>query len=206
MSLEELIDDFVHSPELQNHNLQLRYYAGLPVIEAIDDAVFGRYRDKDGLQRFSDHYWSVYQIRPDETKHDWIHKLYKARERILGLRLDQIDWRSHNFLDLYKMVRNVLEEPKIRWLGDLFYYDVSLRIGVALKSPVYPDHVFIQSGSKVGAEQLIDNELTEATIESSQPCLEINQFYDLSERFRRLEPHEIESFLCVKHEDLKRLN
>lgn len=89
---------------------------------------------------------------------------------------------SKNFQELFEVVNSL----EVFMIGDLTKYDVAHRIGEFLG--IYPDKVFIHSGTKIGAERLIGKIMTR-TISVSQ----LPKIFSESE----LTCIEIEDILCI---------
>lgn len=90
------------------------------------------------------------------------------------------------FTELY----NTLETLKIDGIGDLTIYDTATMIGCP--NGVYPEVVYLHAGTANGAKALGINGVT-ATKE---------QFVDICDAFEKLEPIQIEDFLCIYKKQL----
>lgn len=115
-----------------------------------------------------------HQCRIPQNSLDELHIYLRARKKKIQ--------ESKNFDELFGLV----DSANIFMIGDLTKYDVAHRIGEYLG--VYPDKVFIHSGTKIGAERLI-GEIKTRTISVNQlPKI----FLD-----NKLSCAEIEDILCI---------
>jgi hypothetical protein len=113
--------------------------------------------------------------------------LEKAKE-ILSLLTGEIK-RCNNFDELLNLVEANLKD--IRGVGELYYYDTSLRIGAKLD--LLPEKVYLHSGTRIGARILGYN-----------PKSRYLETGSLPNEFQALAPHEIEDILCIYKDELKR--
>lgn len=89
--------------------------------------------------------------------------------------------KCKNFFDLYKKVKKI----NVRGIGELSKYDTATCIGC--KNGIYPLVVYLHAGTAEGAKAL-GVVGTTATKE---------QFVEICDAFERLEPIQIEDFLCI---------
>lgn len=90
----------------------------------------------------------------------------------------------NSFEMLHTCIKDLLLNPKILGLGELYFYDTALRIGAYLN--LLPEKVYLHSGTRIGAKKLgIDWKK-----ESLDPAI-------FPEPFKALKPYEIEDFLCI---------
>lgn len=80
-------------------------------------------------------------------------------------------------------------------IGKLTVYDASLKIGAFLDSP--PHEVYLHAGTRKGAEVL--------GLPTNRKSIPLNEFQGDNEVIRRLEPFEVEDFLCIFKEELREL-
>jgi hypothetical protein len=111
-----------------------------------------------------------------------------AQVRLLSV-IDKIQ-ACTDFDALYEFIERSL--MGIEGLGDLYYYDTSRRIGAFLG--LYPKRVYLHRGTKDGARALgLDHKQRYINMISLPPAL------------RKLEPKQVEDFLCVCKEQLKNI-
>lgn len=95
--------------------------------------------------------------------------------------------KCRDFEELHALIRNAAGH--IRGIGALYIYDVSLRIGYALR--LLPRHVYLHAGPRVGARNLgVEGDIAFVT--------------DFPPPICDLEPCTIESFLCNMRDCLRR--
>lgn len=87
-------------------------------------------------------------------------------------------------------LHNAIETLKIDGIGDLTIYDTATMIGCPIG--VYPEVVYLHAGTADGAKALGINGAT-ATKE---------QFVEVCDAFEKLEPIQIEDFLCIYKDQL----
>lgn len=78
----------------------------------------------------------------------------------------------------------------INGIGELYIYDAALRIGASLE--LKPELVYLHAGTKIGVRAL--------GLSAKNSSLPVNAF---PKPIQKLEPHEIEDFLCIYKEELK---
>lgn len=107
---------------------------------------------------------------------------FKEFEENLIKRIPEIEQISE-FDSLYIIICN--SRPK--GVGELFCYDVAVRIGCFLK--IYPEYVYLHAGTKQGYERLVGEKTNLKKIAKS----------DLPEPFRssNLSCHDLEVLFCV---------
>jgi len=98
--------------------------------------------------------------------------------------------KATDFVSIYELVNDV--SRRICGLGELWTYDVALRIGWYLR--IKPDVVYLHRGAMKGAKNMGLQGLRATMRKQSFPV-----------EFSRLEPYEIEDFLCICKDELKRL-
>ncbi len=101
--------------------------------------------------------------------------------------------RNENFEKLYNKIVELLKD--VEGLGDLYYYDTALRIGVFFG--LYPEKIYLHSGAGIGADNLIGKKIT-----SSEKFIEKNNL-PCHELFDEMECYQIENFLCLFRDRLK---
>jgi hypothetical protein len=186
-----LIDWYLQEERTNSHSQigQLFFYKGLSIRQAIDNAVFGRYTVGD-LQYFSTHYkYFPQHVGAQE----------KAREKLLKIQSALL--KAKDFMELYSAVRTATQSVAPGKLSLLFFYDTTLRIGASEAVRLEPDKVFLQRGALWGA-QATGISLADRTDE--RPYINVQVFYQLSNRFRDLKAMDIETLLCVKEREIAR--
>jgi hypothetical protein len=163
------------------------YYGNLTIEEAVKEATnYGRY-EIQGKESFDEHY----QNFPKPS-------LEQARDHLLRLAPKLRDCRRKDFLSVYRLVRGCTEGI-VPDVGRLFWYDTSLRIASSYEINKQPEHVFIHRGTQWGAEAL-GVDLHNVTYEN--PYLPKAHFVRVSASFDRLNPDQIESMLCIYHNEI----
>jgi hypothetical protein len=154
---------------------ELAYFAGLPTLkEAVRAAA--RSEDEDGT-RFS------HQRRiKKEAIREATTALLNATDRIQ-------DCRDGGFDELFKVVEELLSETP--GIGELFVYDVALRIGAWLK--LSPEKVYLHRGTRVWARAL--------GLDTSSGTLEMPV---LPPDLQQLPPWEVEDILCIYKDRFRR--
>ena len=93
---------------------------------------------------------------------------------------------AKSFADLFAVTEVIKEEN--RGLGNLWSYDTALRIAFKLGEPFHPQAVFIQAGVVKGVKKISPKEpITSRTLPVSK----------FPNALQKLDPFEIENFLCV---------
>jgi hypothetical protein len=93
-----------------------------------------------------------------------------------------------SFHQLHKLLIELL--GNVRGLGELYFYDTALRLGVTLGHA--PEFVYLHRGTRAGARALGFN--------GAASYIELHQ---LPAPIRALAPHEAEDFLCIYKGELK---
>jgi hypothetical protein len=107
-----------------------------------------------------------------------------------GKKLNSSIVNELNGIGNFEELITLINKEKIKGIGLLAIYDISLRIGYYLK--IYPDYIYLHAGTKIGAEILLGRETKERfikkeTLTKIHPALE------------RLNCAELEVFFCVFH-------
>jgi hypothetical protein len=126
-----------------------------------------RSRDKDGKKH-------PHQKRlQNDYLENYVQKLLKIKNKIAQI---------ESFNSLYML----LEGNKVHGVGEMLFYDVSVRIGEYLK--MYPETIYVHAGTRTGLKNLLEREIHEKQIKK-----EI-----LPEPFRSsdLTPGQLEDFFC----------
>jgi len=92
-----------------------------------------------------------------------------------------------NFDELIELVEAVLDP--IDGLGELYVYDISLRIGARLG--ILPQRVYLHAGTRTGAKVL-----------GLDPRARAIEVQSLPEPLRQLSAHEVEDVLCIYKDEL----
>jgi hypothetical protein len=111
----------------------------------------------------------------------------KAAESILLKCIGQIA-ACKDFDALHELIKSKLN---IHGAAEMYWYDTAFRIGISLG--IYPEKVYLHRGTKDGAENL--------GIRNGKDVLEMS---DLPKELQKLEPYQVEDFLCICKEELKR--
>ena len=205
VELKKIIADFSIGNFEAHLQDQFEFYHSLEIEEAIDNAVFGRYIGNDGLQYFDSHFKYFLSVKEVRSKKVWQLKklLYPAREALIMYKSNIL--KADSFIDLYKVVRKAIE---IKGLADLFYYDVSIRLGNSKPFEsidfLMPEHIFIQTGAKKGAIALLGKKAIDK-ISPDEPYLQTELFKEFA-LLSSMEPYLFEVFLCIKKDELSNLN
>lgn len=85
---------------------------------------------------------------------------------------------------LHSRIEEILSNPKIVGLGELYFYDTALRIGAYLN--LHPEKVYLHRGTRIGAKKLG----FDWKKESLDPAI-------FPEPLKPLKPLEIDYFLCI---------
>jgi hypothetical protein len=169
--LSGLIDDY-----LANANRDLlsvrKYYETLTPEKAIENASEG----KDIRGKMSSHQCRVGYI--------------KCREAYSKLNIENI-LSANSFEELFDEIGKV--SNSISNVGELWRYDTTLKIGFCFN--IYPNFVYLQSGAKIGAENLFKRKVNRKELASSFPI-----------EFRKMQPYEIENFLCIYKNELSNIS
>jgi len=178
-SLEQLIAEFSDRTKKCNGDCcEVDGYGKKSLREAVQMAA----QAKDGNGRKHSHQWRLRR-----------HALDKA-ERILSGNLPRIKEAKENGFDsLHETIMELLKG--IKWLGELYYYDTAFRIGLSNGKPIYPNKVYLHAGTMKGAIALGINVRGKQT-------LSVSELKKLFPAFEKLEPHQIEDFLCIKKDIL----
>jgi hypothetical protein len=114
---------------------------------------------------------------PEET-------LREATRRLAGVRMD----RLVDFEELHGLVTRTCQG--VRMFGELTRYDVAFRIGLNLRK--LPRLVYLHAGTRAGARAL--------GLPSNREFLEMQP---LPVELRKLEPWQVEDFLCIYKDQLR---
>lgn len=87
-----------------------------------------------------------------------------ALEKFAGLLLDQIDRISK--AESFHELLSIVEDCKVADIGPLTFYDTATRIGAYLK--IYPEKIYLHTGTRLGAERLLDRKIKSDIIERSE--------------------------------------
>lgn len=195
MDLDLALNKYLNDNSYYDFKLMLNYYRGLGTLTSvIDDACFGRSLDSRGLQVFSDHYWNTFQLYKNNknnelnmivgrSKTNWLEWVYNIRNVLLK----EINYfeKVTLFTEIYDRLYRITESHSE--FGELFAYDVSLRIGSYLK--VLPNNIYLHAGAEKGYKSIFG--------EVESPIVKKEVFSNLLIDFEDLSPCQIENFLCV---------
>lgn len=107
--------------------------------------------------------------------------LESARKSLLSITAKLGECKNSSFEGLHGIIENALKS--VEGTGELYVYDVSLRIGSKLG--LFPQKVFFHAGTRKGAKAL--------GLNTKLSWLEMDS---LPEWLRELQPYEVENFLC----------
>jgi hypothetical protein len=166
-------------PEVKNPVIMVHHYLD------------SRPRIKKEVEWFAQHSSLERAISDAAMSIDWEKKRFSHQHRIKRIVLESARKRllsitrklgeCKNFDELYGIVENALEP--VDGAGELYSYDVSLRIGSKLG--LFPRKVFLHAGTRKGAKALgLNGQLSWLEMDS------------LPEWLRELQPYEVEDFLC----------
>ncbi len=145
---------------------ELKKFQDMTLRECIDNA--------SGIIKKHSHQYNI--------RNDAINAAYKKLSSSLEL-IEEC--RYKDFDDLISLIADLI--GGIDGIGDLYVYDISLRIGANLGK--YPKKVYLHRGSLEGARIILGNE----KVIIKGKILEKSDFYG----FGSLEPYEIEDVLCI---------
>lgn len=119
-------------------------------------------------------------------------QLAESLKKIAG----EID-EANSFIKLYTLLQGHIKaqkaEGRFHGIGELCLYDIAFRISAYLEC--LPEQVFVQSGSKEGAQKW-GLKIIQGRVDMQQlPAILLE----------RLEPYEIEDFLCIFKDKLEGL-
>ena len=160
-----MVDDYINKYRRYN-KLTFRKYQSL---ENIEKAINNSALALDIKNQKSDH---QYRIK--------IEALELSRKTLLHNKKKISSCKDFN--SLLKLIETLLED--VKGLGELYYYDTSLKLGSYLK--IFPDYIYLHRGTREGAKYL---------------GLDYKKVYvnksDLPNELQILEPYELEDFLCI---------
>jgi len=120
-------------------------------------------------------------------RRSWV-QLTQGRDRLVAI-LPKLRG-CKTFDELHNTVSGVAE--KVKGLGELYAYDTAYLIGIRLG--LWPKTVYLHAGTRKGAQAL--------GFSGGLPWLKPSQ---LPREIRRLKPCEMEDFLCIYEEALRKL-
>lgn len=193
-NLEELVSEYNQLKVSDFHDQQSHYQNLSSLDEAINHACFGLYI-VDLKIFFSNHYENVFL----EEKKVW---MYEVRDKLLSLYVDVFFWKGKEFHEFYIFLRD--EILKMKGIGPLLLYDISLRLSWFLKIKT-PSRLYAQRGARWGLEALY--ELDHNSLEKQEPIIEdytkmVSQ-YGVFEQLK--DASHLENFLCIYRKDLRKL-
>lgn len=145
---------------------ELAHFAGLPTLK---DAIRAAAASEDEEGKRLSHQRRLSQ----ESIREATRALLNAAEMIQ---------ECANFDEVFTLVEETVSETQ--GIGELFVYDVALRIGAWLKFS--PDKVYLHRGTQAGAKAL--------GLDTSNGTLEMSA---LPPELQRLPPGEVEDILCI---------
>jgi hypothetical protein len=166
MNWETIIRDY-HSQHHTDKQKELNQFRKQTLLEAVVVSAT-RAKDEDGK-----HYSHQNKIRREA---------YPVAKRLLLERLDELqDCKS--FHELWLLIKETFEP--VSGLGELYIYDISLRIGAFLK--LLPDRVYLHRGTRTGAKAF-------GIVSRNREWIEAEE---LPRPLRELPSHEVEDILCI---------
>lgn len=105
------------------------------------------------------------------------------------------DWKGKDFDSLYNFVKDCIE--KVVGIGPLMVYDTTLRF--AAFYGVKPKKVYLHAGAWEGAKYLVEAGLM------ARPKSRVVPLSEFPEELQKLSAKNVEIFLCVKKDELKKL-
>jgi hypothetical protein len=114
-------------------------------------------------------------------------KTAKAAEAILLKCVEEIA-ACKNFDVLHELIKSKLNIPGA---AEMYWYDTAFRIGISLG--FYPKKVYLHRGTRTGAENL--------GVRNGKDVLKMSE---LPKELQKLEPYQVEDFLCICKDALKR--
>ncbi len=169
LTLNALVSNYIEKPR-NGMKRYLRYYVQHTLKDAIEIAA----RCKLYNGKYHRHQRRIKKFLLNESA-----------TKLLGIQ-DKIKM-CRDFEDLRSLVDNTI---RVKGIGDLTIYDISLRIGAKLG--LYPQAIYLQAGVISGAKALGIYHKRE-----SIPIKHIRIEHIPKPISSRLEPHEIEDFLCI---------
>ena len=88
----------------------------------------------------------------------------------------------------FEAILKIVEEERVKGLGELYCYDTALRIGATRN--ISPEEVYLHRGTRTGAKKL-------NLSKPGQRSLPVSEVFEKFHALKRLEPHEIEDMLCI---------
>ncbi|HTV48656.1 MAG TPA: hypothetical protein VMG59_09460 [Phycisphaerae bacterium] len=155
----------------------MKAFQNLSIKDAIKKAALAR----DENQKFYSHQWNL-KMYPEAPK---------CAECILSKCISEIEV-CQNFDALHNLIKDKLI-GQAKGLGEMYYYDTSFRIGISMN--IYPEKIYLHRGTRTGAKALGFNE-------KDKDILEKSEFETKYPEFEKLQPYQIEDFLCVKKKEL----
>lgn len=168
-TLEQAINDFIDSGNLDYLNKTREYYKQLSIVEAIRQAANGLTIEKDSPV-FHSHQFRIGKAKCLEG--------YRA---LAGFEVELI--QAKNFKEIFTIIEEVKRQTS--GLGDLWSYDTALRIG--FNKGMLPQEVYVQSGVVKGAKKVLGLEKIQGR------HLPLTKF---QKELHVFPPYQLEFFLC----------
>lgn len=198
MTMEDLIHEYLNpdtAPQdiqdgIQRRNRTLEHYRELSIEEAIERALDKTaFVDEYGVRWRETHF--------DHIRHDTIDNVRKPLiDLIPDLR------KAESFLEIWTLINDAINvgSNHIHGVGDLFVYDVALRIALTFnKEEKLPKHVFLHRDPLISANHM------GIPHPKNLPYADRQLFDQYCAKFKDMKPHEIENFLCVYNEQILKL-
>jgi hypothetical protein len=177
-SLAELVAEFLEQDGCCPRD-EMKAYKGKPIKVAIEMAAQARHgkgKRPDGTKKLHPHQRWLRQETAD-----------KAEKILLGC-VPQIK-ACKDFDALHELVKSKLQ---ITGAKEMYWYDTAFRIGISMG--VYPKKVYLHRRTKDGAKAF--------GIYKGKDFLELSE---LPAELRKMEPYQVEDFLCIKKDVLHKL-
>ena len=175
-SLSRLVAEFLEADGCCPRD-EINAFQNLKIEDAVRKAALAR--DEHG--EFYSHQWNLKEKYPDVP--------VKA-ERILVACANEIA-SCKDFDDLHELLKRELKiKNKVIGAGELYRYDTAFRIGIS--KGVYPKKVYLHAGTRDGAKAL-------GIYREGKEVLEMSE---LPAELRRMQPYQVEDFLCIKKDVL----
>lgn len=174
----------------------LQYYKNLPNLKsAIIDACSSKFKILYEGEEYEIKHTHQEEFKDEEGNIRGVNNaILTDMASKLVLKEDEIS-NAKCFDDVMKIIRNT----KVIGFGDLSIYDASVRISAYLG--LVPDKVYLHAGTKEGAKYLEDKKLLPEGA-SDKIMLPMDDF---PEPIQKLNPLQVENFLCSFKLDLKKI-
>lgn len=186
---------FISRADFQRH--YLNFYRTLPSLEqVITYSCHAKFKViYDGHEYELKHNHQAEFIEPDGVKHGVDNGTLQLMIENLMPKQRELACSS-SFDDVYKIIK----ECKVVRFGELAIYDTAIRISIYLGFS--PSMIYLHAGTRIGAINLEEKGFLKKGA-SSQEKLPISEF---PKPIQKLEPTQIENFLCSFKKSFKSIN